>query len=165
MHETPDDVMWLQSVLEASYAAAGEHLADIHTPRARLSAERLIAEMDGMQVMVAATVSSDGRPFTGPVDAFLYRGRLCFGTSPQALRVRHLRRNPAVSITHARGEDIVVTAHGRALPYPLCDEEGFVDVLRANYGADFVAFALASSYFRVEPDRLFAADLTVLRTA
>jgi hypothetical protein len=32
-----------------------------------------------------------------------------FGTSPDALRVRHLARNDAVSLTHVRGEGLVVT--------------------------------------------------------
>jgi hypothetical protein len=165
VRETPDDMAWLQSVLDASYAGAGEHLAGIHTERARLTAEQVVARMVGMQVLVVATVSSDGRPFTGPVDGFLYRGRWCFGTAPNALRARHLRRRSAVSVTHVRGEDLVVTVHGRADPYPLRDGDGFLEVLRSNYGPGFDTRGLGGEYGRAEPDRMYAADLTVLREA
>jgi hypothetical protein len=165
VRETPDDRAWLQSVLDASYAGAGEHLAGIHTQRARLTAEQVVAQMVGMPVLVVATVSSDGRPFTGPVDGFLYRGRWCFRTAPNALRARHLRRRPAVSVTHVRGEDLVVTVHGRAAPYPLREGDGFLEVLRSNYGPDFDAWGLEGEYVGVEPDRTYSADLTVLRDA
>jgi hypothetical protein len=165
VRETLDDVAWLQSVLDTSYAGAGEHLAGIHTERARMTAEQVVTQMVGMQVLVVATVSSNGRPFTGPVEGFLYRGRWCFGTAPNALRARHLRRRPAVSVTHVRGEDLVVTVHGRAAPYPLRDGDGFLEILRSNYGPDFDAWGLGGEYVRVEPDRMYAADLTALRDA
>ena len=157
MRETPEDLQWLQEQLDATYARAGEHLAGIHTPAARIDAQRLADELPGMQILVVATVSSDARPFTGPVDAFFYRGRWHFGTAATALRARHLRRNPAVSATLVRGEELVVTVHGRASEIVVAEDLGFREVLVEKYG-DVMEGA---PYFRIDPDRLFAADMSV----
>ena len=157
MHETPQDLEWLQQQLDSSYERRGRHLADIHTPAARIDARRLVDELQGMQLVVVATVSRDGRPFTGPLDGFFYRGRWHFGTSPLALRAAHLRRNPAVSATHVRGETLVVTAHGRAVELDLSAEQGFREVLVGNYGGVMDDAA----YYRLEPDRMLAADMSV----
>jgi len=162
MHETADDLDWLQQLLDDSYTRAGDHLNSIHSDAARLTAADLVARLDRMQVFVVATVSSDGRPLTGPVDAFFYRGRVHFGTAPQALRARHLRRSDGVSATHVRGEALVVTVHGRAKPLEVSADSGFLEVLRDYYGAGWWEdFGAGSPYFRIEPDRMFAADMSV----
>lgn len=104
MQETPDDVACLRALLDESYAAADPHLAAIHTTEARLTAEEVVAQLRGTQMFVVATTSRDGRPRTAPVDCFLYRGSLRFGTAATSVRTRHLARSPAVSVTHVRGE-------------------------------------------------------------
>src|SRR5687768_7292048 len=108
MRETPEDISRMQQVLDASYARAGKHLRDIHTEKARVTAAELLPLVEGMQILVVATVTRDGSPRTGPVDAFLYRGRWHFGTGAEAIRARHLARSPQVSATHVRGETLVV---------------------------------------------------------
>ncbi len=113
-HHTDADVAWLQDMMDASYAAAGEHLRGIHTPEARVSAEDLVRRLPAMHVMVVATVSADGRPLTGPVDSFLHHGRVHFGTAENAVRARHLAVRPSVSVTFVDGERLVLTVHGRA---------------------------------------------------
>jgi hypothetical protein len=80
VRETDHDLVWIDELLERSYAGAGRHLISIHTPAARLDAQRLVRELDGMQVLVLATVTADGRPLAGPVEGIFYRGRWCFGT-------------------------------------------------------------------------------------
>ena len=160
MHESQNDLRRLQSLLDASYQAAGAHHAEIHSDRVRLTAAELAEALPWMQVLVVATVSSDGRPFVGPVDAFLLRGRIYFGTSPQALRARHLLRNPAVSATFVHGEELVVTAHGRALPVDLDADTALVDHLITHYGQQWwQEWGRSGAYFVIEPDRLFAADM------
>lgn len=163
MHENAEDIDRLQALLDASYGRAGAHLTAIHTPKARLSAADLVARMTGMQVFVVATVTSDGRPRTGPVDSFLYRGQIRFGTSSQAVRARHLARSGAISATHVRGESLVVTVHGTAR---LLDLDGpdadFAAFLADHYGqAQYDGFLAGNPYYGIEAEWLFAADMTV----
>lgn len=161
MNETTEDLERLQRLLDDSYGRAGGHLAGIHTERVRVDAKRLVHELQGMQILVLATVSQKGRPFTGPVDAFFHRARWRFGTSPDALRARHLARSPWVSATHVRGEALVVTVHGRARPIDLtADDEAFTDLLRAQYGAEWVEEHTGAAYYEIEPERMLAADMS-----
>ncbi|MFP3913629.1 MAG: pyridoxamine 5'-phosphate oxidase family protein [Actinomycetota bacterium] len=164
MFETPGEVARLQSLLDESYSAAGSHLASIHVPRARLTARELAARLTGMNVFVVATVTSDGRPRTGPVDAFLFHGELRFGTAANAVRARHLARSPAVSATHAQGEGLVVTVHGNAERLELDGPDAeFQTFLRRHYGAELYDQELnGSPYYRVLAERMFAADMTRL---
>lgn len=160
-HHTATDLAWLQRHLDDSYRRAGPHLLGIHTAAARVPAQELVRRLPGMHVMVVASVSRDGRPFTGPVDAFLHHGRVHFGTSPSALRARHLRRHPAVSVTFVEGERLVLTVHGRARALDLDGgDRGFADRLRDHYGGDWDEWGAGSAYFAVEPDRVLAADMS-----
>jgi hypothetical protein len=162
MRETPEDLDWLQDLLDRSYAQAGEHLASIHTDAARLPAADLVARMTGMQVLVVATVTADGRPLTGPVDSYLYRGRLLFGTSPTAVRTMHLARNPAISATHVRGESLVVTVHGRARRVDEAELEAYDQLGRDHYGPQWDEWHDTDvPAWVIEPDRMFAADMSV----
>jgi hypothetical protein len=163
MRETPEDIRRLQALLDESYARAGAHLTSIHTPEARISAADLIAHLEGMQIFVVATTTRDGRPRTGPVDGFLYRGQVRFGTAAGAVRARHLARSPAVSATQVRGETLVVTVHGNAR---LLDIDGadadFGDFLREHYGdTSYEEFLAGSPYYGIDGEWLFAADMSV----
>lgn len=162
MHETDDDLARLQACLDQSYAAAGAHLASIHTDAVRLTAEQLVDRLTGMRVLVVATVSRDGRPFTGPVDSFLIGGRFHFGTDAGALRTRHLAANDAVSATYVEGEGLVVTVHGRAQPVEHGLDPTYGQVLRQNYGPfDVDRWMADNPAWAIEPDRVFAADMSV----
>lgn len=160
MRESPDDLERLQALLDRSYAAAGAHLRSIHTDAARMDAERLCAELTGMQILVIATVNRHGHPLTGPVDGFFYRGRWHFGTAAEAVRARHVRERPHVSATHVRGEQLTVTVHGRAREVTAAEADGLAEVLREAYeGWD--DWSGDAPYFVIEPDRMFAADMSV----
>lgn len=162
MRETPDDMAWLQALLDRSYAAGGKHLLDIHTTAARLDVETVVERLAGMNVFVVATVSSNGRVFTGPVDGFLFRGRVHFGTSPTALRARHLSARPTVSATHVRGEELVVTVHGTARPLDLRGADAdFAELTREHYGTGWDEWPDAPAAWAIEPDRMLAADMSV----
>jgi hypothetical protein len=162
MHETRADLDHLQGLLDRSYARAGGHLVSIHTPAARLTAEDLVARLEGMNVFVVATATRDGHPRTGPVDTFLFRGSLRFGTSATARRAQHLARSPAVSATHVRGETLVVTAHGTARRLDLGgDDADFRDLLRSHYGGTYEDFLDGEPYYAVDAEWLFAADMSV----
>ena len=165
MRETDEDLARLQTLLDDTYARGGAHLRDIHQPRTRVDPARLARELDGMRVLVLATVTADGRPLTGPVDGWFYRGRWHFGTSPAAVRARHLARRPAVSATYVDGERFVCTVHGTANVIDLAayDDGGFADVLGAYYGPEWMAtVADGAPFWAIEADRLLAADVSVL---
>src|SRR2546423_14914681 len=112
MHETPDDVVGLQELLDRSHTAGGPHLRSIITPERRLSAATLAERLQGMCLLVVATVTADGRPLTGPVDGIFYRGGFPFGSRPESFRLRHLRARPQVRATHLPRQDLSVTVHG-----------------------------------------------------
>ena len=163
MRETPEDMGRLQDLIDASYARAGEHLGSIHTPEVRISADELVRRLDGMQVFVVATTTREGHPRTGPVDTFLFRGHLVFGTAATAIRARHLARSPAVSATHVRGESLVVTAHGSARSMDLKGADGeFEEFLREHYGLQtYDEFLEGSPYYAIDAEWLFAADMSL----
>ncbi len=100
MHETNEDLVALQLVLDDSYAASGPHLRRIITAERRLSAEEVASRLQGMSLLALATVTADGRPIVGPVDGIFYRGAFHFGPAPDSVRFRHIRRRPHVSATH-----------------------------------------------------------------
>jgi len=163
MHELPEDMARLQEVLDSSYEQAGDHLLAIHTPQRRLAAADLVQRLQGMRLLVVATVSAAGRPVTGPVDGVFHRGSFYFGTSANAIRWRHLRRNPAISATHLPTEDWAVVVHGVAVPVDtsLAHPEGLratlLEVYTPRYGPQWEEFLDSGAvYARIEAERMFA---------
>ncbi len=167
MHETAGDLARLQHLLDESYDGAGAHLRSIHTEPRRLDAAAVAGRLDGMCLLVVATVTADGRPLTGPVDGVFYRGAFHFGTDPSSLRWRHLGTNPAVSATHLPSEDWAVVVHGTAVPVDPGPEgdrglrDALLEVYAPRYGAGWVEFLDAGPvYARIEAHRMFAIDVT-----
>jgi len=68
MLETPEEMDGLQQLLDRSAAAAGPHLRGIITDDRSLSAAQVCQLMQGLRLLVVATVTADGRPLAGPVD-------------------------------------------------------------------------------------------------
>ena len=124
MLETPEETARLQELLDRSAAAAGPHLRDIITGERRLSAAALCARLQGMRLLVVATVTADGRPLAGPVDGYFLHGSFYFGSGRNSVRMRHLAARPAVSATHLPGEQLAVTVHGRAELFDLSSRAG-----------------------------------------
>jgi len=167
MHESAQDLAVLQGLLDRSYLSAGDHLRSIHTQGRRMSARQLTDRLEGICLLVLATVNAAGRPITSAVDAVFHRGSFYFGTDPTALRWRHLRRNPAVSATHVPSEDWAVTVHGHAVPVGLgpADPEGLraslLEVYQPRYGERWVEFLDSGPvYARIDAARMFAIDVT-----
>ncbi len=55
-----------------------------------------------------STVSTAGKPHARPVDGAWVNGALCFGGSPETRWVKHLMRNPALSVHLPSGDDVVI---------------------------------------------------------
>jgi nitroimidazol reductase NimA-like FMN-containing flavoprotein (pyridoxamine 5'-phosphate oxidase superfamily) len=162
MNETPEDLERLQRLLDESYAAGGPHLLEVITPERRMDAASLAARLDGMKLLVLATVTGDGRPICGPVDGIFYRGSFHFGSSPESIRFRHIRQRPAVSATHLDGEEFSVTVHGTATEIDLKSSDhadfrrALLDVYVPRYGAGWEQFIDSGPvYARIDAHRMF----------
>lgn len=163
MLETADDMDLLQALLDRSAAGAGAHLSDVITEERRLRASDLVHRLQGMVLLVAATVTADGRPLAGPVDGYFLHGSFHFSSSRDSVRVRHLTARPAVSATHLPGEQLAVTVHGRAELYDLHDpgrpqlRQAMLDHYLPQQGPQFQEWLDRSDAVavRIEADKMF----------
>jgi nitroimidazol reductase NimA-like FMN-containing flavoprotein (pyridoxamine 5'-phosphate oxidase superfamily) len=121
MRETAEELDRLQEILDRSADGAGPHLRNIITDDRRLSAAQLCEKLQGMRLLVVATVTADGRPLAGPVDGYVLHGSFYFSSGRNSVRMRHLAARPAVSATHLPGEELAVTVHGRAELFDIGD--------------------------------------------
>jgi hypothetical protein len=156
--ETADEIVALQELLDASIDSDNEHLLAIMTPERRLSAEQITQLLVGMQVLVVATVSADGRPLTSCVDGHFLHGRWVFTTDATATKARHLAARPDVSATHARGEELGIFTHGTAERLtPDHPDFAMVDeYLTTHYGASPSTWAPDIAYLRIQPRWMLA---------
>jgi hypothetical protein len=122
--ETPEEISRLQELLDRSATGAGPHLRDIITDERRLTAAALCERLQGMRLLVVATVTADGRPLAGPVDGYFLHGSFYFGSGRNSVRMRHLAARPAVSATYLAGQELAVTVHGRAELFDLSSPDG-----------------------------------------
>ena len=76
-------------------ATAGPHLRDIITDERRLTRRELADRLQGMRLLVLATVTADGRPLAGPVDGYFLHGTFWFSSARDSVRMRHLAVRPA----------------------------------------------------------------------
>ncbi len=114
-----------------------------------------------MRLLALATVTSDQRPIVGPVDGIFYRGAFHFGTSPDALRIIHVRKRPSVSATHLPGEELAVTVHGKATeldmtaPSNAALRKSLLEIYTPRYGPEWENFFDANVYARIDAERMF----------
>ena len=161
--ETPEEVDRLQRLLDRSAAAAGAHLRDIITDDRRLSAAQVCERLQGMRLLVVATVTSDGRPLAGPVDGYFLHGSFYFSSGRNSVRMRHLAARSAVSATHLPGEELAVTVHGRAELFELSDparaelRQAMLDHYLPTQGPEFETWLDQSDSVaaRITADKMF----------
>jgi nitroimidazol reductase NimA-like FMN-containing flavoprotein (pyridoxamine 5'-phosphate oxidase superfamily) len=163
MQETAEDLRALRALLDQSYVAAGSHLLGIHRPKRRLSADQVSERLNGMCLLALATATADGRPIVGPVDGIFFRGSFYFGSAPDSVRIRHIRRRPHVNATHAPSEALAVTVHGQARPVDVAALEHaafrrtLLDIYIPRYGQEWEKFLDSGSvYARIDARRMFA---------
>jgi len=161
VHESERDLIDMQRLLDRSFGAAGAHLLEIIRPDRRLGAAEVCARLTGMRLLALATVTADGRPLVGPVDGILYRGAFYFSSSPDSVRVGHLRARPQVSATHLPSESFAVTVHGDAaiLDMRTPANAGFRQVVLDHYvpqyGAEWESFLDANVSVRIDARRMY----------
>src|SRR5262249_42790067 len=121
MLEAPEDLDRLQQLLDRSMASAGPHLRSIITDERRLTAQQLCDRLQGMRLLALATVTADGRPLTGPVDADLLHASFYFSSGRASVRLRRLAARPVGSAPPLPGEERAVSVHGRAELFDVSD--------------------------------------------
>ena len=162
MHETAEDLVALQELLDRSAAGGGAHLLEVITSDRRLTAIEMCERLQGMVLLSLATATTDGRPLVGPVDGIFYRGCFYFGSSPDAVRFRNIRKQPHVSATHLPGEQLAVTVHGRATLIDVASPEQagvrstLLEIYVPRYGAEWETFLGSGPvYARIDADKMF----------
>jgi hypothetical protein len=156
MHETADEIEALQDLLDRSYARSGGHLQSIVTGDKRLNARQVVRYLEGVKHIAVATVSSKGEPRVSPVDGHFLHGHFYFGTEGSSLRIRHLRRNPAVSATHVVGDDVGITVHGRAVLLSKGEPEAdtLADLYTRIYGSNPYEWGNDIVFARIDADSM-----------
>jgi hypothetical protein len=157
MRETESELDGLQRLLDASLSRSTKHLRGIITAGERtLDARQMVSVLTGMCTLAIATVTSRGEPRVSGIDGFFWHGRWLFGTARGAAKARHLAANPAVSVTHMRGEELGVFTHGHV--QVLNPAEGEPDPawpeihehLTGHYGSDPLTWGDVV-YYRLDP--------------
>lgn len=156
MFETPEEMAALQVLLDRSHAAGGPQLSEVVTPDKRLNAYQVVACLKGVKAVAFGTVSAAGEPIVAPLDGVFLHGRFVTSTAGNAVRARHVRRNPAVSLAYVSGVDIGIWVHGRAAPLSAEDAiaQEFDQVMIEAYGASPLSFEGAAIWL-VEPRAMF----------
>lgn len=167
MHEDESDLLALQATLDASLAEAGPHLRGIITPATSATAHEIVHRLHGMRLLVVATVSSDNRPFAGPVDGYFLRGSWYFSSGRNSLRMRHLARSPVVSASYHEGESFALTVHGTVELFDVFDPDRpqLREAMLAHYlplqGDAFAEWLTAADPLgaRIDAEKMFAFRL------
>lgn len=158
MRETPTDVAWLQGVIDSSIERAGPYLrSSFRMPDHSLSAPQLVARLDGILEVALATVTAKGEPRVTPTTALFYRGRFCIPTLGVSARMKHLRRQPAVSVTYYEGVELAVIVHGHAefIGSPDADFETLSTLQVETSGETVGGWGPDPLYIRVQPDVVY----------
>jgi nitroimidazol reductase NimA-like FMN-containing flavoprotein (pyridoxamine 5'-phosphate oxidase superfamily) len=113
MRETADDLERLQRLLDESVARASGFLrSSFQMPERSLSAEALVARLDGSLTVALGTVTARGEPRVAPISAFFLKAAFYVPTVAESARARHLARRPAASLTYFERTSLAVIAHG-----------------------------------------------------
>ena len=150
MLETPDEIVHLQTLLDASHAHATEHLRGIIHDGRTLSAGQIAGLLTGMKVISTATVTAHGEPRISAMDGHFLHGTWTFSTSRTAAKARHLTARPAVSIAHVDGEDLAIFSHGHAVELAGDELARVVEHWTAHYGSSPLSWGDVVMY-RLDP--------------
>lgn len=157
MHETPEDLERLSTLLEDSIERAGAFLrSSFEMPEKSLSTRQLTTYLQGIQTVAFATVTARGEPRVAPIGSLFYRAEFYIPTVTTAVRSRHVKRRPAVSLTHVQGNDLAVIVHGQAFLLT-GDDPAFatLEALHRSFGSESVNDWGDGAFIRVQPDTIF----------
>lgn len=154
MYETEAEVAELDRLLDASLRRGSEHLRSIMTEGDRtLNAAETCRVLTGMKTLAVATVTQAGEPRISGVDGHFLHARWVFTTAGNAVKARHLRARPAVSVAHIVGDDLGVFAHGSVefLTDAHAEFAAIEEHLVQHYGSSPSSWGDDIVYLRVQP--------------
>ncbi|HEX3722135.1 MAG TPA: pyridoxamine 5'-phosphate oxidase family protein [Nitrolancea sp.] len=161
MHESSDDLARLDEQLRASIERAGPFLrSSFGMPAHSLNARRLARHLQGAPTVALATVTTKGEPRVTPIGAFFVRGHFYIPTTMHSARVRHLRRQPAISLTLFEGIEFAVIVHGTAvvLGEDSPDFEELIDIQRESQSASVRDWG-EGAFIRIDADVIYTYAL------
>jgi uncharacterized pyridoxamine 5'-phosphate oxidase family protein len=158
MFESDEDVRELQALMDRTFERANPHLAEIVNPSRRLSAQQVVAYLQGTKHVAFATVNERGEPRVAPLDGVFIRGRFTVSTGGSAARLRHLRANPACSAAHMDGDNVGIVVHGHATLIGREDQgvDEIEPVWRQIYDSSPFDWGEGVTFMRVEPTSMWA---------
>ena len=151
MRETPDELAALQELIDASFAAASDHLCGIMAPERRLTAERIVADVPSPAVLNVATVTKRGEPRISALDGHFLHGRWHFTTAGDSPKVVHIRSRPAVSASFTPRDGYGIFCHGIARLLDGDEKQLLIDHCTRVYGQTPENFGEGIAYVRIEP--------------
>lgn len=161
MLETPDDLTRLQQVMDASIENAGAFVrSSFQIPYKSLTASELVERLSGLVNVALATATAAGEPRVAPVGSVIVHGRFQIPTLETSLRVRHLKRDPGVSLTAFNEGDFAVIVHGRG-ELVTRDQSGYEEIencYRQVTGIDVETWGDTPVFITVEPIRILTFD-------
>jgi uncharacterized pyridoxamine 5'-phosphate oxidase family protein len=158
MYESEDDVRRVQEMLDRTLVRANPQLASIVTPERRLTARQVVRYLQGTKHVAFATVNERGEPRVSPLDGVFVLGRFTVSTGARAVRLRHLRANPACSAVHMDGDTVGITVHGRAEIFEEGDPgvDGVEPVWTEIYGSSPFSWRDGVAFMVIEPTSIWA---------
>jgi nitroimidazol reductase NimA-like FMN-containing flavoprotein (pyridoxamine 5'-phosphate oxidase superfamily) len=158
MRETADDLERLQRLLDDSLEQASSFLrSSFQMPERSLSAEQLVARLEGSLTVALGTVTARGEPRVAPINVFFLHGAFYVPTVAESARARHLASRPAASLTYFERTSLAVIAHGYveviSAEHPAFDELDETQVALGHQSPrEWQGHAV---YLHLEPSRLY----------
>ena len=159
VRHTEQDLIGLQELLDRSAASAGSFLRQtFELPGHSLTAHQLTRYFEErMRAVAIATVTLKGEPRVSPVGAVFHRTKFHIPTAEYSMRIRHLRKRPAISLTHFEPNVIAVIVHGRAeIISPGVPEFEELEISEQEKWWHALRDKGQGVYLRIEPERMFA---------
>jgi uncharacterized pyridoxamine 5'-phosphate oxidase family protein len=156
--ESGAEIGELQTLLDRTLAGANPHLLQIVKPERTLTAHQVVRYLQGTKHVAFATVNSKGQPRVAPLDGVFIHGRFTVSTGGEAVRLEHLRANPACSAAHMDGDRVGIVVHGHATiigrDHP---EAGAIEpVWREIYESSPFSWGEGVVFMRIEPTSMWA---------
>jgi Pyridoxamine 5'-phosphate oxidase len=158
MYETAAELAEVQALFDAHLANANPHMTGIVAPDRRLTAQQVARYLIGTRHVAFATVTSRGEPRVSPLDMLFIHGRFTMSTGGEALRLAHLRANPACSAVHVDGDVIAVVANGTVewITREHPDHDEIHRIWSEGYGSDPYSWGDDVVFFRIAPKSMWA---------
>jgi hypothetical protein len=151
MRETPEELTALQELIDASFAAASDHLRGIMAPERRLTAERIVADVPSPAVLNVATVTRNGEPRVSALDGHFLHGRWYFSTAGDSPKAVHIRARPAISASYTPRDGYGIFCHGDAKLVDGDERQMLIEHCTRVYGRSPETFGDGIAYVRIEP--------------